>query len=70
MSDNNSADYRAGFEAGYLAGQALPESGGGAMIKIMRRLGIVGATYGEIAEQVCKRLDGCEALIDKLRRRK
>ncbi|HEU4982055.1 MAG TPA: hypothetical protein VFT88_05180 [Acidobacteriaceae bacterium] len=38
--------------------------------RIMRRLGIVGATYSEIAEQVIKRLDGCEAVIDKLRTRK
>lgn len=62
-----SDEYRAGFQAGYIAGQALPESGGGAMMKIMRRLGIVGASYGEIADQVCKRMDGQQAIIDKLR---
>ena len=62
------ANYKAGFQDGFIAGQALPESGGGAMVKIMRRLGIIGATYGEIADQVCKRLDGCEAVIDKLRK--
>ena len=38
-----------------------------AIMRIMRRLGIVGATYSEIADQVCKRLDGCELVIDKLK---
>jgi uncharacterized membrane protein YeaQ/YmgE (transglycosylase-associated protein family) len=67
MGELNTEAERKAFQAGYIAGQSLPESGGGAMIKIMRRLGIVGASYGEIADHVCKRLDGCEALIDKLR---
>lgn len=61
-------EYRKGFEAGYILGQSLPQTGGGAMIKIMKRLGIVNASYGEIADQVCKRLDGCENVIDKLKR--
>lgn len=68
--EQKSPDYIAGFNAGYAAGQAIPESGAGAMVKIMRRLGIIGASYGEIADQVCKRLDGCEAIIDKQRARK
>lgn len=62
-----SDEYRRGFQDGYVQGQSIPESGRGAMMKIMRRLGIVGATHAEIADQVCKRLDGCESVIDKLK---
>lgn len=41
-----------------------------ALQKIMRRIGIVGATPEEIAEQVCKRLDGAQAVIDQLRKKR
>ena len=36
-------------------------------LRIMRRLGIVGATYGEIADQVVARMDGQQRIIDLLR---
>lgn len=64
---NCSADYQKGFTDGYVASQHMPETREGALKKIQRRLGIVGASYSEIADQVCKRLDGCEAIIDRQR---
>lgn len=39
-------------------------------LRIMRRLGIIGATHSEIADQVIRRLDGCEQIIDSLRANK
>jgi hypothetical protein len=65
-----SDEFRAGFEAGYVAAQSDPGTRAGAMIKIMSRLGIVGASHSEIAEQVCKRLDGQQAIIDAVSGRK
>jgi hypothetical protein len=61
-------EYQKGFQDGYVLAQSMPETTAGAMVKIMRRLGIVGASAGEIADQVCKRLDGCEEIIDRQRR--